>query len=328
MADVKQELEQKLERDGAIGFLDADDVVERVLPGPSEEERNLSRLRKIITGEARPVSHTAKETAAWTGVNVLLPVLAAGLKSGSVIAKGTKGLQQIKKAVGATGNFQKAVKTTEKLAQKAVKDATKEAAKADAKRASAKNPILRAFLEAQLGSDAHNISLRAAKKNLKDVETAIEATSKYAPDVPEKMIKRMGLEKGAKVLAGTTAGERVLNGITSANNNNYGETDKNDYRIDKRAEMSVLRRAWQFLKSLVDLDDLDPSKYPMDLVNNLLVQWNADTNVLKKEQLDRLGDDEKIKMIKDIIKGKYNDFEDVSKSLVDRFTELTNTNEE
>lgn len=328
MADIKKEMKDKLERDGALGFLDMEDNVERVLPGPSEEERNLSRLNKIITGEKRPASHTAKEAGAWATTNVALPLLAAFLKGGSVASKGAKGLKAISETMDSANDFQKASKAAQKSAQKAVKSAEKKVAAKNAKIDKIKNPIVRVLAWAQTGSDGDKIALRAAKDNVKNIDTAIKATSKYAPELPKDMVNRLALEEGGKVLAGTMGAEKLGEGIDRAVIN-YGENDKDkEARIDKRAEMSAPRRVWQFLKSLVDMDDLDPSKYPMDLVNNLLIQWNADSNVLEKEQLDRLGDDEKIKLVKDVMKGKYNDYEDVSEAMLENYLRLTNTDEE
>ena len=326
MADIKKELKEKVERDGALGLLDVQDDIERILPGPGEEERNLSRLNKIITGEKRPASHTAKEAGAWTTTNVALPLLAAFVKGGSIIGKGSKGVKQISKLAGSADNFQKAAKTTEKLSKNAVKAAEREVAKDAANVAKHKNPFVKIVALAKGGSNGNKIALRAAKKNLNDVETAIKATSKFAPQEPEKMVKRLGMEEGGKALIGTLAGEKLGEGADRAVIN-YGKNDK-EAKYDPRIEMSKPRRAWQFFKSLVDMDDLDPDKYPMDLVNNLLVQFNADTNLWDKEQIDNLGDDEKIKLIKDVMKGKYNDMEDVSEAMLESYLRLTNNDED
>lgn len=327
MADLKKEMKDKQERDGAFGLLDLQDDVERILPGPSEEERNLSRLNKIIKDEKRPASHTAKEAGAWATTNVALPLLAAFLKGGGIASKGAKGLKAISETMDSANDFQKASKAAQKSAQKAVKSAEKKVAAKNASIDKIKNPIVRIMAWAQSGSDGDKIALRAAKENAKNIDTAIKATSKYAPELPKDMVNRLAKEEGGKVLAGTMGTEKLGEGVDRAVIE-YGNTDKKDEGIDKRAEMSTPRRVWQFLKSLVDLDDLDPDKYPMDLVNNLLVQWNADTNVLSKDQLDRLGDDEKIKLVKDVMKGKYNDYEDVSEAMLENYILLTNNDEE
>ena len=326
MADLKKEMKDKLEKGGALGLLDLEDDVERILPGPGEEERNLSRLNKIITDEKRPASHTAKEAGAWATTNVALPLLAAFLKGGSVASKGAKGLKAISETMDSANDFQKASKAAQKGAQKAVKEAEKKVAAKNASIDKIKNPIVRVIAWAHSGSDGDKIALRAAKQDAKNIDTAIKATSKYAPELPKDMVNRLAKEEGGKAFA-TVAGSEKLGEGTNRAVIDYGKTDKDD-RIDKRAEMSAPRRVWQFLKSLVDLDDLDPDKYPMDLVNNMLVQWNADTNVLSKDQLDNLGDDEKIKLVKDVMKGKYNDYEDVSEAMLENYLMLTNTDEE
>lgn len=326
MAELKKELKDKWKRDGALGLLDLEDDVERVLPGPGEEERNLSRLNKIITGEKRPASHTAKEAGAWATTNVAMPLLVAFLKGGSVASKGTKGLKTIAEATDATGDFHKAAKTAEKSAKKAVKEAEKKVATKNAELDKIKNPVTRVIAWATSGNDGDKIALRAAKQDAKNIDTAIKATSKYAPELPKDMVNRLAKEEGGKAFAATAGSEKLGEGVNRAAID-YGKTDK-DEKMDKRAEMSSPRRVWQFLKSLVDLDDLDPGKYPMDLVNNMLIQWNADTNVLSQEQLDKLGDDEKIKLVKDVMKGKYNDYEDVSEAMLENYLMLTNTDEE
>lgn len=326
MAELKKELKDKAERDGILGFLDMEDNIERVLPGPGEEERNLSRLNKVVTGEKRPASHTTKEAGAWATTNVAMPLLVAFLKGGSIASKGTKGLKTIAKATDATGDFQKAAKTAEKSAKKAVKEAEKKVAAKNAELDKIKNPVTRVVAWATSGNDGDKIALRAAKQDAKNIDTAIKATNKYAPGLPKDMVNRLAKEEGGKAFA-TVAGSEKLGEGTNRAVIDYGKTDKDD-RMDKRAEMSAPRRVWQFLKSLVDLDDLDPKKYPMDLVNNMLVQWNADTNVLSKDQLDRLGDDEKIKLVKDVMKGKYNDYEDVSEAMLENYLMLTNNDED
>ena len=326
MADIKKELKEKVERDGALGLLDVQDDIERILPGPGEEELNLSRLNKVITGEKRPASHTAKEAGAWTTTNVALPLLAAFLKGGGVASKGAKGLKTISETMDSANDFQKASKAAQKGAQKAVKSAEKKVAAKNANLDKIRNPVIRAIAWAQSGSDGDKIALRAAKDNVKNIDTAIKATSKYAPELPKDMVNRFALEEGGKVLAGTMGAEKLGEGVDRAVIN-YGKNDK-ESKYDPRIEMSKPRRAWQFLKSLVDMDDLDPDKYPMDLVNNLLVQFNADTNLWDKEQIDNLGDDEKIKLIKDVMKGKYNDMEDVSEAMLESYLRLTNNDED
>ena len=175
------------------------DDIERILPGPGEEERNLSRLNKVVTGEKRPASHTAKEAGAWTTTNVALPLLAAFLKGGGVASKGAKGLKTISETMDSANDFQKASKAAQKSARKAVKAAEKKVAAKNANLDKIRNPVIRAIAWARSGSDGDKIALRAAKDNVKNIDTAIKATSKYAPELPRDMVNRLALEEGGKV---------------------------------------------------------------------------------------------------------------------------------
>ena len=107
-----------------LSLLDITNDIEQIPIGPNEIERNNSRLRKIVTEEPRPASHTAKEVVAWTASNIGLPLLAAGIKSASVANKGRKGLKAIN-AIDNVSDSQAAIKEAEKLAKEALEEATK-----------------------------------------------------------------------------------------------------------------------------------------------------------------------------------------------------------
>lgn len=332
---VISELKDIGERDGRIGYFDVTEDLERILPGPGEEERNKSRLNKIITGEKRPASHTAKEASAKLISNIGLPLLAGFLKGGTIASKGAKGL----KAINEASEGVKGIKGTSALIKNALnagKEAVKETGKnvAEKKARQKGKGLLTRLLTAGLDSGKEELENMAARSNLHNIQIAEKALTKYAPDLPEEMVKRYAREKGAKTFVGTMganlAGERAANGpfIDDGDlDKKSGERNEDLRSFDPRLEIGAGRKTLQFFKSLIDMDDLDPRKYPMDLINNLIIQTNADADVWNKDQIDALGDDEKIKLVKDVMKGKYNDFEDVAQIMADNYELLTNMEE-
>lgn len=333
---VINELKSIKDRDGKLGYLDLTEDLERILPGASEEERNRSRLNKIITGESRPISHTVKEGTAWTMSNIGLPLLAGFLKGGTIASKGAKGL----KAINEASEGVKGVKGTSALIKNALtvgKEAVKETGKnvAEKKAQQKGKGLFTRLLTTGLDSGKEELENMAARSNLHNIQIAEKALTKYAPDLPAEMVKKYAKEQGAKAGAGTLG--TVIGGGRIANmadldygkyNKRSGDEDDDSLRaFDPRLEIGRGRKTLQFFKSLIDMDGLDPRKYPMDLINNLIIQTNADAGIWNKKQLDSLGDDEKIKLVKDVMKGKYNDFEDVAQIMADNYELLTNMEE-
>lgn len=327
MAD-NDKFSQKV-KDNPLIVLDLTNDLEQIPIGPSEEERNMSRLNKVITGEKRPASHTAKEAVAWSASNVGLPLLAAWLKGANVAAKGSKGLAEINKFTKPGKTIQQAAKSAEKAAEKNVKNTAKKVAEKKAGRATVykKSGLVGLLVDAL---DSHNAELdhMAAKSNKNNVKTAISALNSSPANLPKDMVNTYAMEKGAKTLAGTLGAEKAGNIIAKGLPDGGLQVDPDTRKQDPRIEMSRFRRAWEFIKGMFDLEEYNPDKYPMDLINKLLVQTNADADMWDKDELDGLGDDEKVKLIKDIMKGKYNDYEDVSKILLKNYVDLTNTDEE
>lgn len=334
---IVDELKAIKDRDGWTGYLDINEDLEHILPGASEEERNMSRLNKVITGESRPASHTAKEGVAWFLANVGLPLGTGAAKGASVASKGAKGLKAINEAakgadaISGTGAL---INNALKVGKKAVKKTGKEVAKKKAERQG--GSLISRLLKAGMQSGTEEIQHRAAKRSLSDVKTASKALNKYAPDLPMEMVNKLAKEEGAKAgaitLGANLTGERVANGLPDS-----GELGKDAYQkdedlrsFDPRLEMGKGRKTLQFIKSLIDMDNLDPRKYPMDLIDNLITQTNAETGKWNKNQLDKLGDDEKIKLVKDVMKGKYNDLdsENLDQIMLDNYLRITNMDEE
>lgn len=291
---------------GLLSYLDITDDVEALLPGPSEDERNESRLRKVITGEKRPGSHTAKEATAWVGSNVIAPVIVGTLKGAGTASKLGRGVAAIKKAGGGKIT-KKSMKIAKEVAEKEAKEAAKEVAKANVE-LEGRNLFRTLIKHALADKNPVHIKARAAKEVEKGVNKAIEVINKYPPktlfgDIVKEEAKKSGLKTAVATGAGVRAGDVIANGGVDTGYYNQIKEDVKGY--DNRFEMSKGRKVWQFIKGLVDLDDLNPDIYPMEQVNDVLNDLNKNTNMWSPVQIERLGDDEKIKLIKDIAKGKY-----------------------
>lgn len=291
---------------GLLSYLDVTDDIEALLPGPSEDERNESRLRKVITGEKRPGSHTAKEVGAWTTSNVILPILAGALKGVSTASKARNGARLINK-IGKPGQtLQQAMRTAEKATERYAK---KTAARAAKKKAELKGSNLFSTLlkNGLAGKNPVEVTARAAKKDAKDVKKFNEIISKYPPtqrfyNVITKEAKKDGLKAAVATGAGVRAGDAIANSEVDTGDYNPLKEDVKGY--DNRFEMGKPRKFWQFIKGLFDLDDLNPDIYPMDQIN-YLVDDLFDKKIGTSAQKERLGDAEKIKLIKDVGKGIY-----------------------
>ncbi|MCQ2247709.1 MAG: hypothetical protein MJZ50_01740 [Treponema sp.] len=316
-------------RENPLGLLDMEDNIERILPGPTETERNESRLNKVITGEKRPLSHTGKEAASWALADGI-PFLAWYLKAARVSDMGLKGLSAISKT-GGSGGMQKMMKTAEKGAKKAVEEASKnEVQKKPVK------SVLGKIMQMAQNSNFHvgkgPLSDKSiAEKNLKNIETAIEAiSSKPAGVQPRDAIKAFAKEKGGKTAAKTYIAEklgRVL-GKGTVDSGDYGKVEDLE-GYDNSIEMGGMEKALHFISGLFDLDTLNPDKYPMDTINAVLEEVNRETGKWSSIQLNRLGDDEKVKLIKNIAKGKYDsDDKTLSYELYKAYKKLTNNTEE
>lgn len=314
----------RVKKDPTI-LLDITNDIEQIPIGPNEIERNQSRLNKLVTGEKRPASHTAKEAVAWTASNVAVPVLLSAIKGASIASKGKKGLKAIN-AIDNAGDVKNAAKSAESLARKAFEEASKKSAEKAGQNKS--RSVLGSILKSSLQMGTEQLDERVAKNRVNNIGIAIKAMNKYAPGLPMDMINRYGREEGAKLLIGLLAG--VKGGkLISKGLPNDKDFEKEEARgLDPRIEMNGLQKAVQFGKSLFDLDDLDPSTYPMDMIDKLIVQTNADTDKWNKDQIDSLSDAEKIKLVKDTMKGKYNDQEDISKVMLENYLRLTNTDGE
>lgn len=80
--------------DEVLPWIDPTNVLEQAgnLYGVSEEDRNNSRLERLVTGKGRPFSHSATETVAWIGANIV-PEAASG------VIKGVRSYRQLMRAL-------------------------------------------------------------------------------------------------------------------------------------------------------------------------------------------------------------------------------------
>ena len=291
---------------GLLSYLDITDDVEALLPGPSEDERNESRLKKVITGEKRPGSHTAKEATAWVGSNVIAPVISGALKGAGTASKLGRGVAAIKKAGGGKIT-KKAMKIAKEVAEKEAKEAAKEVAKANVE-LKGRNLFRELTKHALADKNPVRIKAGAAKELEKNVNKAIKVINKYPPktlfgDIVKEEAKKSGLKTAVATGVGVRAGDVIANGGVDTGDYNPLKEDVKGY--DNRLEMGKLRKFWQFVKGIFDLDDLNPDIYPMDQVNYLVDDLFDNKHIGTSAQKERLGDAEKIKLIKDVGKGIY-----------------------
>ena len=318
-------------KENPLGLFDLEDDIERILPGPSETERNESRLNKVITGEKRPMSHTAKEATSWALANGV-PFLVSWLKALKVASKGAKGLKTISKVGGETAKG--GIQIMQRVAEKQAKEEAEAAAKKVAESAAEKKAktFIGKVRQMALQNTPVKIEKRAADENLKNVETAIKAMSSIpaGTDHPMDSIKVYANNKGARTLAALLGSEKLgrIIGKGMVDTGEYGKVrDLEGY--DNSIEMGGLETLGHFLAGIFDLDTLNPDIYPMDKIDNVLDEVNKNTHLWSQTQLDHLGEDEKVKLIKNIAKGKYDtDEKTLSYELYKAYRDLTNNDED
>ena len=311
-------------QENPVGLLDMMDNFERILPGPTETERNESRLRHIVTGEDREASHVGKEVAAWTLANGT-PFLVAYLKAAKVAGMGAKGLKAITNVGGKGG-----MKVWKEVAEKQAREAAEEAAK-NVSRNNAKT-LIGNLTQEMLKTSPDNIVKRIADSNLKNVETAVKGISSQSDgiDRPMRAIMKYAKGKGAKTLAALLASEKLgrILGKGMIDTGGYGRV-KDLEGFDNSIEMGGLETLGHFLAGLFDLDTFNPDAYPMEKVNSILNDVNRKTHKWNQVQIDHMGDDEKIRLVKRIAKGKYDTKDQsLSNELIKAYLDLTNNDED
>lgn len=323
------EIEDKKDEEGWLSYLDIQDDIERLLPGPSEKERNDSRLREMVTGEPRPISHIDHETKAWAHNNVTLPLLLAALRGATLGGRALKGAKAIDKTTkfvvpgGIRGKMRFAQKTAGKEVKetgKALKEAKKEAPK----------KLFERLMYTVNGVDHDKVfDHRIAKQNKKNIDTAIDILSKNPTERPEDVIKDAAVRSAAKVGTGAVVGNKAAKALVDNVGREPGTYDKGIDGHDDRIEMGIASKAMHFLKNLTGADELDPSIWPMDAIDNLITQTNGDLDLWDNDQLRNLDDKEKVRLVMDIARGKYDtDDYDVKNTLLKNYLELTEGNED
>lgn len=311
-------------QENPVGLLDMMDNFERILPGPTETERNESRLRHIVTGEGRDASHIGKEVAAW-GLANGTPFLLAYLKAAKVAWMGAKGLKTITN-VGGKGGMKVWQEVAEKQAREAAEEAAKKVGGNNAK------TLMGNMTQDMLRTSPDNMVKRIADSNLKNVETAIKGISSQSDgiDRPMRAIMKYAKGKGAKTLAALLASEKLgrILGKGMIDTGGYGRV-KDLEGFDNSIEMGGLETLGHFLAGLFDLDTFNPDAYPMDKIDSIINSVNRKTHKWNQVQIDHMGDDEKIRLVKRIAKGKYDTKDQsLSNELIKAYLDLTNNGED
>lgn len=329
--DTKEYLLDKLK------YLDTDYDLDLIIPGPNRDERNKSRLDNLITGKQRPADHLFKESQINAYGNVGIPLLLAFMKYASKGGKALKGAKIISEeatpAEVAGANFGPAIKRATEKAGKEVTDSKgglKLARKA-AKENEPKNLFSKTLYWAGGGRGTldERAALDAAKNNLKSVKTAADIITSNPPGHLGDVIETVAGKSAEKTLLGTAAAKgagKVAEDIATNKKDGY---DKGIDGFDDRIEMGTASKAMHFLKKLTGSDELDPSIWPMDAIDDLITQTNDELNLWWPGQLKALDNKEKVRLVMDIARGKYDtDDYDVKNTLLKNYLELTEGNED
>lgn len=348
MAEVKDKILK------ALGYLDLEQDLRKGLPGPSNDELKDSRLDSLITGNARPIEHLDKEAKAWVYSNVTLPVVLAAVQGaikGGRIARGISAVNKTKPqnitrttVDKATGVLQKAeapknvpddfyqkLSSLEKGTANAVeetgknlKKVTREAAK-EAKENKPKT-IFGKFLKAtDMALNPKNGPLseanfehQAAKKAQKDLKATAKAfykTSAKTPgDVLDESVARTAGKTGSGVIITEKAGKAI--------SENAGKK-----RNGENLELSTPEKIMNGLNGLVGKAIWEPNDWPMEKISQLLSMTNMEAGLWDEDKLENLSDEAKIKLISNIMKGKYDDYGNVSDIMRQNYLVMTNKGE-
>lgn len=325
------EIIDKYYEKGPLSYLDMDDNIERLLPGPSEKERNESRLNHLITGEKRPVSHIDHETKAWAVSNVDIPLLMAAIRSslkGGSAFRGAKAIDKALKYGGHGGDgFQRKMKPAQKMAREGLAEAGKNLKKA--KKEAPKNLFERLFYNMNGGMNEEIDALRSAKADVKDINNAINIVSQKPARPIGDMIEESMNETALKTMLGTGVGEKTAKALNEKLRKAGEGYVKGIYGFDDRLEMGTPSKVMHFLKTMTGGDELDTDIWPMETIDNLIHMTNGDLGLWDTDQLDKLDDKEKVRFVMNMARGKYNTEDyDVKNALLRNYLKLTRSDEE
>ena len=333
------EIVDKKDEDGLLGYLDINDDIERLLPGPNEKERNESRLEQLMTGKKRPVSHIDHEAKAWAHTNVTLPLLIGALRGATLGGRAFRGA----KAIDKSSKFRHPAGLQSKMrpAQKMAKEEVKETGKAlkEAKKDAPKKLFERIMYTIDGHDSGKVFDHRIAKHNARDIDTAIDVLSKSPAGRPGDIIEEAAAKSGVKAGVGTAIGNKAGKALVD-NSGKWDSQENLDYegnpenprdvdRYDKRLYMSLPSKLVHGLNGIIGQDNLDPEIWPMGLIDDVLANTNADAGLWDTDQLDTLSGKEKVRLLMDIKSGRYDkDYEGLSKLLLKNYLKLTEGTED
>lgn len=329
--DTKEYLLDKLK------YLDTDYDLDLIIPGPNRDERNKSRLDSIITGKQRPADHLWKEAQINSYGNVGIPLLLAFMNYARKSGKALKGAKIISESATpeevATENFGPAINRAQKQAgENLVKAKTNlKLARKERKANEPKNILSKVFYYANGGMDPfeERVAYEMADRNAASIDTAAKIITSNPPGRLGDAIENAAGKSAEKTALRTVAAKGAGKAAKDAATNKKDGYDKGIDGFDDRIEMGIASKAMHFLKSLTGADELDPSIWPMDAIDNLITQTNGDLDLWDNEQLKALDNKEKVRLVMDIARGKYDtDDYDVKNTLLKNYLELTEGNED
>lgn len=312
----KENVKDKLGK--ALELLDVQQDFERILPGPSEQERKESRLRNAITGETRPAEHVNHEAKAFAHANAGLPLLIGFLRGailGSRALKGASAIDKVQKAV--PGGLQAKMGPAQRSAARAVEETGKTLKEA---KKNAPKKLFDRFWETFSGANHDEIMAhRIAKENAKNVDTAINILSKSPAGKPGDVIDEVAGKAAEKAMGGTVLATKAGKAVSD----NAGKKKKYEGRL----ELNGLENAMNIVNGIAGEPLWNPKRWPMEQIDQLLLMTNGDADVWDENSLNELSDEAKIKLVVDTMHGKYNDYGNVSDAMLKNYLKMTNKDE-
>lgn len=335
----------------ALELLDIQRDIERVMPGPSERERQESMLNFAVTGETRPFEHINHESKAFAHANAGIPLLMGFIKGAikggriaravgavnetkpknitkTVVDKATGALKEAPKPEYVSDDFYQRLADLEKGTTKAVEETGKnlrKVAKEVAKEAKDNKPktifgkILDMATNPKNGplSDA-NIEHAAAKQAQKDLKTAVKEFYKTSTKAPADVLDESMARTAGKSAMWTTIGEKI---------GKLPPTVVKKKKYEGNLELNGLETAMNILNGIAGEALWNPKRFPMDQVDQLLFMTNSDADVWDEESLENLSDEAKVKLVIDTMHGKYDKYGDVKDTMLKNYLRMTNKDE-
>lgn len=315
----KEQVKDKIGK--TLELLDVQRDLERTLPGPSEQERNESRLRNVVTGEPRPAEHVNHEAKALAHANATIPLLLGFLRFarlGGKAMKGAKAIDKVQKAV--PGGLKAKVGPAQRMAKEEAKGTGK--LLKEAKEKAPKNLFARFMYTVNGGPSDEIWANRIAKENARNIDTAAKFIDKSptgkAGDVINTIDEVAG-KSAEKALGGTVLAEKAGKAVSD----NVGKKKKYEGKL----ELNGLENAMNIVNGIAGEPLWNPERYPMEQIDQLLLMTNGDADVWDEDSLNELSDEAKIKLVIDTMHGKYNDYGNVSDAMLKNYLKMTNKDE-